>query len=728
MFNLNKFAALQPFFERYEIDPKKAKSGDRERVNALVADFLVQMFGEGHSENLKDFAFYSNISPKRLHELFTLPINEIKTFAEIKRDSIVEKGAVNIKIIQNHYKISDEIMSDLCVISTSSRTKYSEKDDRYTEIINELKEKYPKNYSNVFSAIRSEIYNSIYSNVLKKEDDWKTICLKPRESVSIINQYAQGSSNYNEILNFFNSLPDLTIGNITEKALGIYASKPYSGELFIGGKINPEFTLDIMDDVFGGKKLRLDERAKNVILNSLKSENPSSASMNLRQLCKSKFNIGEFNPILIERKRFSKDHNTDDYLKYVGLALIDHGFESSEVNNMIETIKNEYSAYVKGIPDPDFGENSRDFSSAAEADMIVNYVRNLFNLTCIPSGIHIPVPHGVNAAELPKTKDPSQPFDRFRIDFVIFCDKLEVKNDNGVMFPYIKPNMMLVGEYYGIQDDEKYDIKREIKEATENYFADALNCGYFEIMPERKENWIKQIADGLDKNSALYVPQGNAGEKILNTNHNAPINKLKNWWSTSDDMSKQKFISDNNNARKYLDINTGNINVKQEKYNKFEGLIRECRNRIESEFAEKAITLIKSDESNPIYSYDTVLEWNRKWKELNQKLVETKDPESYFRILSEIQQARQSGLRNFIEKPIQEGTDNNQWKFNELNILESEIKSAPENKINSTNLCGLVYRLTDKQTSESYWKSLKKSFQYRVVEAMFNLYKYVKGI
>ena len=691
MFNLKKFATLYSTFKKHpdlnQFDPKRGrgdhptKSSPQEKaiIESLVAEMLLSHFGADYNDTTRELAFSVNISEKNLPKLFTLPLNQIQVFTNLKRKDLIAKGAERLKNIQNQYGFSDETICSIA-ISPLKKARTNE------SIISEVKNTSPDSDSAIIT-IWNSIEGGIRKGVLKqdKADPWKNICLDPQRNLSEIQRFTNDPT----IVNFFDSLEEIKMGDITMEAFGIYAAKPYEGQLFINGEINPAFAKDILRDLFAKEKDdlseftddddedndQLSESVKYKILNSLKSENPSKSSMNLRQLCRQQF-AKKLTPeenekllILIERIRFPKQYDLESYLEYIADVLVEAGYQDEWVNGVImPTVRDEYIKYVKGIEDPEFGKNSRSFSSDAEKKMITEVIRDKFNLTCIPSGIHIPVPGGVPAGEIPKTSDPNKPFDRFRIDFVIYTDTLEFIDQGGIKVPHVKPNIMLIGEYYGIVDDEMYDKKREIKEATESYFAHALGCGYIGIEYQRDQNWIGQVKDGLDLNNALYVP------KIPDIRCNA-VHDLSRWIGQND----INMVNDKSLIEKYVDLNNKRPKSDLIKYNKFLGLVRSCRNRLDSESAEKAVTLMKAEDMSNIYSYGYVLNWYQNWKQ---------------------DRNQENQLRNVVTSSIDEGRKNNQWKYQVLDELEKEVEQTVPERVNKTNICGLIYRLTDKQTKE----------------------------
>jgi hypothetical protein len=718
VFNLKKFSTLFSNYKEHpelrNFDPKrlrgehpaKTNAEETELIEKLVADLLFEHFGENYSDITRKLAFSTNISQKNLPDLFSLPITQIIKFADLKREDLVNKAAQKFKTIQNEYNLSDEKICNIAILP------FKKAQDQYKDI---------KDIAAVYKSLESGIKKGILK--IEPSDDWKNICLKPQDFIQIVKTYTTN----NEVIDFFMNLEPIVIGDITERACGIYVARPYGGELRDKeGKPNVEISKNVLKDLFYEKKEGLSvflEPSKELnnfivkeILNSLKSENPSKASMNLRQLCKrfpQEQTSKDLN-IFIERVRFPKQYDVNSYLNYIKEILIDAGYQDTMVDNVMLTVKDAYKIYVKGIEDPDFGENSRSFSSYAEKEMITNIIRDYFNLTCIPSGIHIPVPGGIPEGILSKTKDETQTQDRFRIDYVIYTDVLTFKNENGINIPEIKPNIMLIGEYYGMKNDEKYDQKTEIKEATESYFADALGCGYIGVQYEDRTagNWLIQVRDGLNRNNALYIPKNdhklNEGYQEINfsENNSLAVQNLFNWINQNNEkkilLEPQKHL-----IEKYINLNEKTISNNTIKYNNFLGLIRACKNRIDSEAAEKAITLLKGEEITNVYSYAYVTDWYKNWKE---------------------NKNQPNPLKDAVSSSIKDGRENNSWKYQVLEEMEKEVeKEIPEN-INKTNICGLIYRLTDKQSEESTWKNMRMRFPIveKIVQAVFNLRNYIK--
>jgi len=753
VFNLKKYSTLYDKLREYPwtkgVDPRKFRgtyTGKPDpQVEELVKELLLAHFGETYSEDVRNLAFSDSFTSDNLQKLFKLPLEEIKTFTELKRKQIINKAASKLRECQNLYGLSDEI---ICEIAINTLKKSLGNQD----IKDEISKKFPQDYKERITKVYGAIESGIKKGVLKKDNTWKNICLNPEENKQII----MGLTDNQDIINFFENLQPVTMGDITLEAFGIYAARKYKDEpLYIDNKINPRISENVISDLFSNedslidedeedyedydedgdfissgrsKKDDLNERVKFKILNSLKSENPSKASMDLRQLCKRFARAlppeeAHKLPIYIERIRFPKQYDIDAYLNYLAEILIGAGYQETWVKGIIlPTVKDEYKLYTQGIPDPEFGENSRTFSSVAEKEAIVNVIRNEFNLTCIPSGINIPVPAGVPAGEIPKTNDPNNPYDRFRIDFVIYSDALSFAAKNGKYVPEIKPNIMLIGEYYGLTGNINYDKKTKIKEATESYFAHALGCGYFDLMPGDEESLREQVKIGLDRNNALYITKD---PEI----RSKAVERLAYWKSIASKEAISSFIQDEKNlnlATKYINFKTNQLNIKPIKYNRFIGLVRSCRNRLDSESAEKALLALKSDEkSNSIYSFNHVQEWYEKWLDLSEKL-QTEDLSK--QALRNLSLDIENPIKDLVKSPIEEGRKNNAWKYSELDSMESELERIPEENVNRTNLCGLIYRLTDKQTKEAYWKKLRREFPLieQIKQIAFNLYRHIK--
>lgn len=183
------------------------------------------------------------------------------------------------------------------------------------------------------------------------------------------------------------------------------------------------------------------------------------------------------------------------------------------------------------------------FDSIAEKN-IVELINKHFNLSCVQSRITFPIPSDcpVNIGD-------------FEVDFIIYCDTLENKNEvqaGQEVEPKIKKQVLLVGEYYGFDrpspqvltrnltrpNGEIFTVKRgnEIIEAkagveltvgeiyglktiwkkiTEDVAAKTLGYGTIAIESAKSDRQIIQnIRDGLNANNVIFYEEGDAaGER-----------------------------------------------------------------------------------------------------------------------------------------------------------------------------------------------------------------------
>ncbi len=177
------------------------------------------------------------------------------------------------------------------------------------------------------------------------------------------------------------------------------------------------------------------------------------------------------------------------------------------------------------------------FDSIAEKN-IVELINQHFNLSCVQSRITFPIPNDcpVNIGD-------------FEVDFIIYCDTLENKNEVQVgkeAEPKIKKQVLLVGEYYGFDRPnpqvltrnltlpngeiftverngkiieakagveltvgEIYNLKTIWKKITEDMAAKTLGYGTIAIESATSDRkLIENIRDGLNANNVIFYETG----------------------------------------------------------------------------------------------------------------------------------------------------------------------------------------------------------------------------
>jgi len=303
-------------------------------------------------------------------------------------------------------------------------------------------------------------------------------------------------------------------------------------------------------------------------------------------------------------KNLGQNNSEDEFLKYlsnlfgVDFETLKEDFEE-EKNILLE----QAGTVIEDFPVKS-GEKPKFYSSRTEKE-VLETVKTKFNIQCIPSNLKIPTPSNTV-------------IDHFKIDFILICDVLQgdpLEFDSNHI-PKINTEVVLVGEYFGytlsenerrrfyeIQNElktqfdvdpsgkflsstdkkiiqkAKYEFNKTIKESTEKYFGQLINCktvAFYEPNPMNDETLRKMIAENLDKVNILYTYEN----KLI---RNSTLGKLLNWWERSNKTPEQSEI-----LSKFVSLN--NLQPSIVKKDKELSYVVATKKNIESKIADKIIS------------------------------------------------------------------------------------------------------------------------------------------
>lgn len=346
---------------------------------------------------------------------------------------------------------------------------------------------------------------------------------------------------------------------------------------------------------------------------------------------------------------------------------------------------------------------------------IVNKFRNEFNIQCVPSNIEIPC------------VDESPNELKFKIDFVLYCDVLDWKRANfgetEVITPVVKPQVILVGEYFGgctgsrpelkrtllnidgsvyekngkqylkgmqnVPEPDIYHVRTAYKKMTESFAAKSVGSATISI-ENTDDN--KAIVKELDHNNVIYVPSSEVMSLLTDT---SALKTVIAWYNNQTSVVQKliKTAAGTLNLDKYLSFANGKAEPQTEKvtkYDRYLSLIAHEMERVKFKAFEGAVKDTKKLNYNrsalyPIYQQKQQLENQMHVVKANMhKAMVAGDMETAQRYVIQLNVFKKQYDRLYDSNPEQKQVVNLflqklDWKFVQLTNLYNQIKDQLAN-------------------------------------------------